>query len=124
MEFNFKSQLLITRDGGGLDPEYPCGNIEFIFFVDILNNVYELKKFYIDYDIDKCGPDIVTSNESQSESQNKNLDTSFKLNLKPQIVVPAAALTAGIIATPILLTTLGGKIKKRNKTIKKHKKNK
>jgi hypothetical protein len=124
MEFNFKSQLLITRDGGGLDPEYPCGNIDFIFFVDIRNNSYELKKFSFDYDIDKCGPDNTVSNQIQTEIKNKNDDATFRLNFKPEIVVPAAALTAGIIATPILLTTLGGKIKRRNRTIKKHKKNK
>ena len=115
MEFNFKSQLLITRDGGALDPEYPCGNMEFIFFVDILNNTYELKKFTFEYDIDKCGPEIVAT-------QNQDDQKPTESYLKPEIVVPAAAVTAGIIATPILLATLGGKTKKRNKTIKKRKK--
>jgi hypothetical protein len=114
MEFYFKSKMLITRDGAPFDPEYPCGDMEFVFFVDILNNVYELKKFIFNYDIDKCGPEIET----------EIIEKPTKTNLKPEIIIPAAGITAGIIATPILLATLGGKRKKRNKTIKKRKNNK
>jgi hypothetical protein len=123
MEFNFKCQLIITRDGGPLDPEYPCGFMEFILFIDILNNNYELKKFKFDYDIDKCGPEILPiQNEDIQKPIKSSLKSNLRSNLKPEIVVPAAVVTAGIIATPILLATLGGKTKKRNKTIKKRKK--
>ena len=117
MEFNFKTQMLITRDGEPFDPEYPCGSMEFIFYIDILNNKYEIKNFVFDYDIDKCGPEIIQNEPIIEEKPTKS-------NFKPEIVIPAAGLTAGIIATPILLATLGGKIKKRNKTIKKRKKKK
>jgi len=51
MVLGFKSKLIISRDGEPMDPEYPCGNIEFSFYIDILNNKYELKKFILSYDI-------------------------------------------------------------------------
>jgi hypothetical protein len=114
MEFYFKSQILITRDGEPFDPEYPCGNLEFIFFIDILNNTFKIKKFVFDYDIDKCGPEKIKKQDTLEEKPSKS-------NLKPEIIIPAAGITAGIIATPFLLATLGGKYKRRNKSIKKRK---
>ena len=114
MEFYFKSKILITRDREPFDPEYPCGDMEFIFFVDILNNTYELKKLVFNYDIDKCGPEL----------EPEIIEQPTKSNLKPEIIIPAAGLSAGIITAPILLATLGGKRRKKNKTIKKRKNNK
>lgn len=116
IEFYFKTQMLITRDGEPFDPEYPCGNMEFSFYIDILNNKYELRNFKFDYDIDKCGPEI----ESNKVIANK--EKVFESKLKPEIILPAAGISAGLIATPFLLGVLGGKRKKRNKTIKKKRK--
>jgi len=111
MELNFKSQLIISKDGGIIDPEYPCGYVDFILYIDLLNNIYELKKFILIYDIDKCGPelpDIIEENPNKSK-------------FKAEYIIPTGILSAGIIATPILLATLGGKSKK-NKTRKLNKK--
>ena len=114
MELSFKSQLIISRDGEPIDPEYPCGVLDFVLYIDFLNNTYELKKFILNYDIDKCGPEII---------QDKEPDKPAKIELKPEYLISAAAVSAGIIATPFLI---GGRIKKRikkrrNKTQKKRK---
>ena len=110
MEYHFKSKLLITRDQEPFDPEYPCGQLEFILYIDILNNRYEIKQFLLNYDIDKCGPEQNFSLEKQKKG---------KLNLKPELVVPATGITLGMLATPILLATLGGKKRKTRRKIKK-----
>lgn len=114
MELGFTSDLIISRDGEPMDPEYPCGKLEFSLYFDILHNKYELKKFILSYDIDKCGPE-------------KIVPEKIKSNFKPEYIIPAGLVTAGIIATPLLLTSLGGKKrhKKRKKNSKKNnKKNK
>lgn len=111
MEIGFKSQLIISRDGEPMDPEYPCGSLELSLFIDILNNKYELKKLIISYDINKCGPEI-PKKKDDSDTKNK------KSYLKPEYMIPASIATAGIIATPFLLGSLGGKKKKINKTRK------
>ncbi len=115
MEFHFATTLLITQNNKPVDIEYPCGNMEFIFLVDILNNKYELSKFVLNYDINKCGPEL--RQEDNSKPSNS------KVYMKPKYVVPALAATSGIVATPFLLSLLGGKTKK-NKTMKKRQKNK
>ena len=106
----FKSQLIISRDGE-LNPEYPCGELEFSLFIDLRKNIYELKNFRLNYDIDKCGAEIVTHESIKTNDQSR-------VNLKPEYVIPATAVSAGIVATPLLLTMLGGKKKRKNKTIK------
>jgi hypothetical protein len=108
MELGFQSKLIISRNGEPMDPEYPCGNIEFSFYINILHNRYELKNFILSYDINKCGPEI--QNE-QDVSENKS-------NLKPEYIIPASIATASIIATPFLIASLGGK-KQIKKTRKK-----
>ena len=110
MEFNFKCKLLITRDMAEVNVEYPCGDMEFIFFVDLLNNTYSLKKFELNYNIDKCGPEINSTQTIADKNDKKN-----KTFMKPEVVIPAALTTAGIVATPILLALLGGKKRKTNK---------
>jgi hypothetical protein len=107
MDFHFECKLLITRNNEQVELEYPCGNMKFDFFVDILNNKYELKNFILEYDIDKCGPDILP-NENENQ-QNKQVT---KPKIKSEVVIPATIATAGIIATPFLLSVFGGKKKK------------
>lgn len=115
MELGFESKLIISRDGEPMDPEYPCGNIEFSLYLDILHNKYELKKFILSYDINKCGPEII---KEQKHVPNNNDENENKSNLKLEYIIPASITTAGIIATPFLIGTLGGK-----KNIRKTKKN-
>ena len=108
MELRFKSQLIISRDGEPMNPEYPCGDIDFLLYINFLKNTYELKKFILNYDIDKCGPEIIKPEETDKPTK-----------LKSEYIIPATVVSAGIIAMPILLSTLGGKKKGKNKTIKK-----
>ena len=110
MELTFKSELIISRDGQPMDPEYPCGNLEFSLYIDILHGKYKLKKFILSYDINKCGPEIQEVKDESDKS---------KSNLKAEYIIPASIVTAGIVATPFLISALGGK----KKRIKKQKKN-
>jgi hypothetical protein len=112
IEFNFKSELIISRDEEFMDPEYPCGNLEFVLFIDILHKSYKLKKFILSYDIDKCGPENPNQTINSDLANRENNKTNF---LTPQYAIPAALVTAGIVATPFLLTTLGGKKTKKKK---------
>jgi hypothetical protein len=129
MEFIFKSLLIISKNGN-LDPEYPCGHLEFNLYIDIRKNIYELKKIYIQYDISKCGPEVNTvmpsNNTNIDSSSSSSSSPSPKFNLNPKIVIPAVLATAGIISTPFILGALGGKNKiknkKKRKTLKKIKK--
>lgn len=59
MELNFKSRLLISRNGE-MDPEYPCGDLEFKFLIDFKNNSYKFTTFKLSYNINKCGPSLET----------------------------------------------------------------
>jgi hypothetical protein len=109
MEFNFKSKLVISRDGEPMDPSYPCGDLDLVFYIELRKNYYEIKKLNISYDIEKCGPE---KEETTDEIIEKG---ASKFNIKSEYAIPAGLITAGIIATPILLSTLGG-----NKKIKKN----
>lgn len=115
MVLGFKSKLIISRDGEPMDPEYPCGNIEFSFYIDILNNKYELKKFILSYDINKCGPEIPKQQHLPDDNLNEN-----KTSLKMGYIIPASITAAGLVATPFLLGSLGGNINNNKKTRKKH----
>jgi hypothetical protein len=115
IELNFKSDVIISRDGEPMDPEYPCGQLEFNLYIDLLNNKYELKNFILSYDIDKCGPEKQINETEQSLSEDQGTKSKFK----PEYIIPASLVTAGIVATPILLATLGGKKRKYNKRTKK-----
>lgn len=116
MELFFESKLIISRNGD-LDPEYPCGELKFILSIDLLNNLYELKEFILNYDINKCGPEI-------KETQQPTEDTSGT-TFKPQYIIPALLVSGGLIATPFVLPLLGGKTvknKKKTKCVKSRKK--
>ena len=64
----------------------------------------------INYDLDKC-------NEDNMLKLNNN--TNKKTRLRKEYIVPAAALTAGIVATPLLLTMLGGKTRRKKRILRK-----
>ena len=109
MEFIFDSQLIISRDGEPIDPEYPCGNLLFRFFVDFKSNTFKFMQFKLSYDINKCGP------STESQQNNSGTESSMKL----QYAIPAALGIGGIIGTPFLLgaIAIGG----NNKITKKKK---
>lgn len=107
MDLMFESQLIISRDGN-LDPEYPCGNLKFNLSIDIRKNTYELTEFILNYDIDKCGPEIQSNIIS---SINEPSDNKYS---KLKYIIPAGLAVAGLAATPFLLASLGGKKTKRN----------
>lgn len=118
MEFNFKSKLVISRDGEPIDPSYPCGDLDLVFYIELRKNYYEIKKLNISYDIDKCGPEKEQTTDEIIEEGRP------KFNIKSEYAIPAGLITAGIIAAPILLSTLGGKKKiKNNKKRNQSKKN-
>ena len=117
MEFNFTTSLIISRNGEPMDPEYPCGSLSFVFYVDLLKNTYGFSTFQLSYDINKCGPEL----ESNSNANNNSTEKS---KFKWAYAIPAAIGTAGVIATPFIMAALGGKRKrkgKKNKTVKKNK---
>jgi hypothetical protein len=119
IEFHFKSQLLISIDDEPINPEYPCGNLEYRLFIDLLNNKYELKNFILDYDLDKCGNKL-TLNEELINNETVTNDETTKNNKKKsnmKYIIPATIVTAGIVTLPFVLPLLGGKNKK-NKTKK------
>jgi hypothetical protein len=106
IEIGLTSKLIISRNEEPINPEYPCGNLEMLLYIDLLHNKYELKTLKLTYDINKCGPD----------EPNEQYD---KIKYKPEYVIPGGILTAGIVATPFLLGVLGGKRKKYNRRTKK-----
>ena len=112
VELEFQSKLLISQDLN-LDPEYPCGNLEFKLWMDLKTNEYKFNKFKLNYKLKECGPP-----KEEEEIENPR-NSSFHFQLKPEYVIPLTAVTAGVIAAPFLLGVLGGK--KRNKTKKARK---
>lgn len=121
--FNFKTKFYITKDGGINDPEFTCGDMEFIFLIDFKRKTYKLEKFNCKYNADVCyqsenlQPNV--ENNDNDNNQNKEKNNSNYLTYG----IPMALGVGGILATPFLLGVLGGK----NKNIKykmKTKKNK
>ena len=112
MEFNFETQLIISRPGEGMDPEYPCGNFVSKILVDLKNNTYSLAEFKLNYNLDNCGPKVVTQ-QPEIEIEEEQ-DSNFKYK------AAAAALGTGlIIATPFLIGAIGGNKKtKRNRRMR------
>jgi hypothetical protein len=110
LEFNFTSSLIISKDGEPMNPEYPCGEISFVFFIDLLKNTFGFSRFKLSYNIDNCGP----ANNNGTEDNSNN-----KININWKYAVPAAVGTAGIIATPFIIAALGGKRKVKKRKTKK-----
>jgi hypothetical protein len=125
MELIFESQLVISRNGEPMDLEYPCGKLEFVFYIDLLKNMFEMKKFVLNYNVNKCGPELEERQSSDAGNINENGNMNNTSYMKTKYMVPAALLTAGIVATPFLLGALGGnKTRKRKNKLNKRTKNK
>ena len=117
MQFNFDSKLIISRDGEGMDPEYPCGLLSFKFLIDFTNNTFKFEKFKLEYNIDNCGPPKNPINNAANNENNNNYG-------KLKYAIPAALGVGAIVATPFLLGALGGKKYNKTKKYKKYNKTK
>jgi hypothetical protein len=123
IEFYFDSQLIISKDGGPIDPEYPCGNLKFKLLFDLNNNTFKFTQFILNYNINNCGPpEQISSNvtTNQVENTNNNQDNNNQGNNNQgnnnsylAYSIPVVLGVGGIVATPFILGALGGKLKKR-----------
>ena len=127
IEYFFKSQIIMSRDGEGMDPEYPCGTLEFKLLFDLKANIFKFTSFKLNYNINNCGPEIVNQGNNQGQGQGEGQEKKDSL-IKWEYALPAGVGAAGLVATPFLLAAFGGKIKrtprKIKKTLKKTKKTK
>ena len=117
MELSFKSELIISRDvknGEFMDPEYPCGNLDFVLLFDFTNNTFEFTKFRLDFDLDKCGPPTEEGNNTETKKKKSNIDLRY--------AVPVSLGVGGLVALPFLLGALGGKKSRKNAKIRKTRK--
>lgn len=103
MELIFDSELIISRDQEPVDPEYPCGKVSFILFIDFDKNTFAFSQFKLSYDINTCGPEINTRDNQKSNTS--PLD-ALKRSVKLEYAIPVAIGIGGIIATPFLLGAL------------------
>ena len=117
----------MSRDGEGMDPEYPCGTLEFKLLFDLKANIFKFTSFKLNYNINNCGPEIVNQGNNQGQGQGEGQEKKDSL-IKWEYALPAGVGAAGLVATPFLLAAFGGKIKrtprKIKKTLKKTKKTK
>lgn len=127
-EYLFKSQIIMSRDREGIDPEYPCGILEFKLLLDLKANIFKFTSFKLSYNINKCGPEIKNQGNNQGQGQGSSSNTESKKDslVKWEYALPAGVGVAGLVATPFLLGILGGKIKRnpKKKRIRKIKKTK
>jgi hypothetical protein len=116
--FNFKTKFYITKDGGINDPEFTCGDMEFIFVIDFKRKTYKLEKFNCKYNADIC---YQTESLQPNVENNQNKNEKEKDNSKYfRYGIPIALGVGGIVSAPFLLAALGGK-NKRYKRSKRHK---
>ena len=111
MTLNFETQLMISKDkekGEFMDPEYPCGNLEYSLLLDLTNNTYEFTKFKLVYDLDKCGPPLDTSGMNTNSIKDTKSDSPIDL----KYAIPVALGVGAIVALPLIL---GGKTKTRKR---------
>jgi hypothetical protein len=117
MEYLFKSQIIMSRDGEGMDPEYPCGTLEFKLLFDLKANIFKFTSFKLSYNINKCGPEV----EKQGNNEGQGVEPKKDSLVKWEYAAPAGIGTAGLVATPFLLGVFGGKIKRNIRKTKKTK---
>ena len=105
--YNFKTKFYITKDGGIYDPEFTCGDMEFIFVIDLKKNSYKFSKLKCKYNTETCYQEeeleSLQSNVPKPDNAAANEEkqgTSYLMYGIP------AGLGAGIIATPFLLYSL------------------
>ena len=121
MTFSFKTELIISRDrenGQFMDPEYPCGNLEYSLLLDLTNNTYEFTNFKLDYDLDKCGPSQGATDMDTSISTNGDTKNDSPIDLK--YAIPVALGVGTLTALPFIL---GGKKKTYKRKSRNNKKN-
>lgn len=119
MEYNYSAELTISKDrlnGQFMDLEYPCGNIEAKLLFDLTNDNYKFTFLKINYDLDKCGPEMdnMGSNDGSNDGSNNG-----KWNINYKYAIPAAGVLAAGIATPFLLGALGGKRRSKKYSTRK-----
>jgi hypothetical protein len=120
MEYVFESSIIMSRDGGGLDPEYPCGKLSFKLLFDFKANTFNFTSFKLSYNINKCGPEVENQgNENRGQGTGEEKKNS---SIKWEYAAPAGIGMAGLVATPFLLGVFGGKIKRKPRKISKTKK--
>ena len=116
VKYFFDAQLIISRDGQPIDPEYPCGNLLFNLIFDLEKNTFYFNEFKLNYNINKCGPEIIkTTNNSNNSNKNSNNENNISNNknlISLKTAIPVALGIGGIVATPFILGAMGGKIKK------------
>jgi hypothetical protein len=124
IEYFFKSQIIMSRDGEGMDPEYPCGTLEFKLLFDLKANIFKFTSFKLTYNINNCGPEIQNQGNNQGQGQGNNQGQEPKKDslVKWEYALPAGVGIAGLVATPFLLGAFGGKIKRTPRKTKKTKK--
>ncbi len=120
IEYKFTTSLIISRNGEPMNPEYPCGNCSFTFYVDLLKDTFGFSSFQLSYDIDRCGPEL---EDAPANNNNNNNNDDEKSSINWKYALPAAIGVAGIASTPFIIAALGGKRKNsrrvyRNKTKK------
>jgi hypothetical protein len=111
MTLNFETQLMISKDkerGEFMDPEYPCGHLEYSLLLDLTNNTYEFTKFKLDYNLDDCGPPLDTSGMNTNSIKDTKSDSPIDL----KYAIPVALGVGTIVALPLIL---GGKTKTRKR---------
>jgi hypothetical protein len=120
----FSSSMIISHKQN-LDPEFKCGKIDFILLIDYSQNDYFFEKFNLEYDADMCNPlkeeqqqqDLINNNQVNGNNGNK-----FNINFdKYKYLIPAAAVTGAVVATPFILGVVGGKTKTKKKNRKSRK---
>lgn len=100
----FQSDILVSYNSF-LNPEYPCGKLDFILNLDIKNNSFGFKKFNLEIDMEKCNPNYVEPEEIENPIQNK-----YHL----LYLIPALGITGGLVAVPFILGAIGGSKNKKN----------
>ena len=112
MEYVFESKIIMSRDGGMLEPEYPCGMLSFKLLFDLKADTFKFTSFKLSYNINKCGPEIESTDETAPNEQKRGV-------AKWEYALPAGIGMAGLITAPFLLGVLGGKKRTKQKTKKK-----
>jgi hypothetical protein len=118
IEYYFDSQLIISKDGGPIDPEYPCGNLKFKLLFDLNKNTFKFTQFILSYNINDCGPEELISSSVTSNQVEKPNNQDNNSYLKYSI--PVVLGVGGIVATPFILGAIGGKEKKRKNKKNNH----
>jgi hypothetical protein len=112
----FSSNIIISYQEL-LDPEYTCGQLEFILVLDFTQNTYVFEKFVLNYEIEKCNPVFLEQQQLQ-EQQKEDKKNKYSFLKKHLMKHAAISVATAIITTPFALGAIGGN-KNTKKRIKK-----